>query len=397
MNVDNEIDQVRIAAVGMDERMKNVFRQFFHGPCKDKYNLVEEGSSQSAIIDLDGYRANEIWQEYRKNHPKQPVILLSLQKKEEENAIFLQKPLKPDRLLIALHQVSEQLHSSSSNEQSELPGEVVISSVHEEISENSHSTIQINKTEKPEKESVRHTHGAAMFMEDQVIKAFIGTAPDIDPSNPVQLNKVQYNPAEYLQSYLKRAFMTADEEKCCVLLQTPRGSIGVRSGHPSVMVNFSESQLRTLSSVPLVKGSLSVSTLEYDGKCEESDESLHMSRDALLWKSALWASRGRIPAGTTLDIPAFLRNWPNLTRLLLFPHAMRIAALWGSKPYSLLDTATALSIPQRYVFGFYSAANALDLADITKRNVDTLFEPPPLQENRKRGLFGRILTRLNKH
>lgn len=396
MGTAKQSSRIQVAAVGMDERMKNVFRQFFHGPCKGAYHLVEEDSAETSIIDLDGYRGTEIWDEYRKHHPKQPLILLSLQEMEVEEAIFLHKPLKPEMLLSALVKVREQLRSISNNEQSESPVEPVTASVQEEASKNTQPAQQTNEVAKAKKEPERHTHGAAMFMEEQMIKAFIGTAPDIDPANPLQVNKVQYDPADFLQSHLKRAFMTSDEEKCCVILQTPRGSIGVFPDNHGVAVNFSESHLRTLSSVPLANSTLSMSTLEYDGGFEEADESLHMSREALLWKSALWASRGRVPAGTTLEMPAFLRNWPNMTRLLLFPHALRIAALWASEPYSLPDTATALGIPQRYVFGFYSAANALGLADSTKRNVDTLFEPAPIQKNHQRGLFGRILDRLHK-
>jgi hypothetical protein len=115
--------------------------------------------------------------------------------------------------------------------------------------------------------------------------------------------------------------------------------------------------------------------------------------DAFLWKVALWTSRGRVPAGTQLSVPVFLRYWPNMSRLLLPPHALRIAALWAHQPHSLLQTTRALKLPQRYVFAFYSAANALDLAGPCRRSSDTLFEPATT-ESKNRGVLARIMERL---
>lgn len=397
MVADESNCRMLVAAVGMDDRMKNVFRQFFQGPCKGEYQLVEDDLAETSIIDLDGYRGTEILDQYRKKYPKQLLILLSLQEIEVTDAIFLHKPLKPKLLLSALSKFRKQLGSVGNNKELKLPVEALTPSAQEDISISNQLDQQITILVKKKNESVPRTHGAAMFMEEQIGKVFIGTAPDIDAGDPEQVKRIQYDPEEYLQSYLKRAFLTADETKCSVLLKTPRGAIYVLPGRHDVVVNFGESQLRTLSSVPLASGTLSVLTLEHDEKYGETDASLHITRDALLWKSALWASRGRVPVGTTLDMPTFLRNWPNMTRLLLFSHALRIAALWGREPYSLPETASALGIPQRYVFGFYSAANALGFADITNRSVDIIFESSPIQKNRQRGLFGRILDRLSKH
>jgi hypothetical protein len=163
-----------------------------------------------------------------------------------------------------------------------------------------------------------------------------------------------------------------------------------------VYLNLKDSQLRSLAVVPVVEGSLKYS-LDMDvHEYIKNDDYSETSREALLWKTALWASRGRVPIGTRLDIPAFLRRWPNLTRLVLFPHALRIAALWTNQPHSLLTTAQSLAIPQRHVFSFYSAANALGLASTSRRAVDTLLEPPPLQQSKRHGLFSRILSRLRR-
>lgn len=93
-------------------------------------------------------------------------------------------------------------------------------------------------------------------------------------------------------------------------------------------------------------------------------------------------------------MPVVLRHWPNVTRLLLTPNALRIAALWMAQPRSLLSTAKALRIPLSHALSFYSAAHALGLITGPKRQVDFLFQPEPVAEDQRRGLFSGILSKL---
>jgi hypothetical protein len=236
-----------------------------------------------------------------------------------------------------------------------------------------------------------------MCLGEQNAKVLIGTVPDIDPEDPQLLAKAQYDPNEFLQGHIYCARKIADDRNRCVRLDTSRGSIYLFPDGHGAKLGINETRLRTLSVVPVIENSLSVSVLEIGYTLAQDDDSSIIDRDALLWKTALWASRGRVPAGTSLDTPVFLKRWPNMTRLLLFPHALRIAALWVDQPRSLLDTAETLNIPQRHVFGFYSAAHALGLAATSQRAVDTLIEPAPLQRNSRRGLFGSIVNRLREH
>jgi hypothetical protein len=71
-----------------------------------------------------------------------------------------------------------------------------------------------------------------------------------------------------------------------------------------------------------------------------------------------------VPKGTMLDRPVRLKHWPNFTRILLFPEAMRIAALLSEHTYSLTKTAQLLKIDERCVYSFYSAAYALGLVSM---------------------------------
>lgn len=394
--MDLESRPIRVAVVGMDRRMRNALCLFFQGPCKNQCVLVEEESAEAGIIDLDAYRGREVCDEYRKRHPDQPIILLSLHETKVKNGVFLRKPLKASDLISALGETKRSLLPRSKQPVQPIETQPATKTPEQRLSPPPKST-SVNLEHKRANFITRSTHHAAMHLEGQDAKVLIGTAPDIDPEDPQQVANAQYDPTDFLQSHLSRACSTVIDKNRCVQMETPRGAIYLLPDCNSASVKFSDSQLRTLSMVPIVENSILVSVLESSYTIEQIDTSSTVDRDALLWKTTLWASRGRVPLGTCLNTPVFLRQWPNMTRLLLFPHALRIAALWTNQPHSLLATANTLAIPQRHVFGFYSAAHALGLASTSRRTVDTLIEPTPLPKTHRDSLLSRILKRLRKY
>ena len=388
---------IRVGVIGLDQRMRNALRLFFQGPCKNHCVMVEEESAETVIIDLDAYRGDELYAGYRQRHPDKPLILLSLHENPFESEIFLSKPLNAKSLLSALTTATKQIQSTLQQPDQGIPSEPAV------VAQSTVMEPPLEPPAEPAVEQRRHkkatsvaplTHHAAMYLGEQNAKVLIGTAPDIDPRDPQQVANAQYDPSVFLQSHVARACAMADHNNQCVRMETSRGSIMVLPRNHEVYLNLIDSQMRPLAVVPVVEGSLNYSLDKDVHEWTGHNDFSVTTREALLWKTALWASRGRVPTGTPLDVPAFLRRWPNLTRLLLFPHAMRIAALWTNQPQSLLATAHSLAIPQRHVFSFYSAANALGLASTSRRAVDTLLEPSPLPHNKRHGLFSRILNRL---
>jgi len=387
---------IRVALVGFDDRMRNALRLFFSGPCKNSCVMVEEESAEIGIIDLDAYRGDELCNEYRQRHPNHPLIMISLHQRQIDNAILLRKPLNTGDLVSALADVKRKIEAQAVEQEAENAEQVKapVTDMGQNIQEidpdTSHVERKKNFTLSPQ------THQAAMYLGDQGTKTIIGTAPDIDPDDPKQLENARYNPDDFLQSHLQRACQTADSLNSCLQIDTVRGSIYVLPGNQAVLLNVSDKHLRTLSVIPIDSSSISSRAIDNGSlrNLESAADTIRVKRESLIWKSALWASRGRVPVGTDLHAPVFMSHWPNLTRLLLFPHAIRIAALWIDQPYSLIDTANTLSIPQRSVFGFFSAAKALGLASTSQRSVDTLVEASSIHMNRRRNLLGRILNRL---
>jgi hypothetical protein len=73
-----------------------------------------------------------------------------------------------------------------------------------------------------------------------------------------------------------------------------------------------------------------------------------------------------------------LRETPDFSRLTPTPHAEMICALWSQdQTLSPVVTANQLGIPQRYVFGLYSALSALDFIE---NSIDALSNGLPLPQ-----------------
>lgn len=119
-----------------------------------------------------------------------------------------------------------------------------------------------------------------------------------------------------------------------------------------------------------------------------------LGMEAFLWKLALYTYRGYLPEGIDVNKPVYLRYWPNLTRLEPTPNAMRIASLLNRQPVPLAFIVRILNLPQRHVFNFFSAANAIGFAGPAVREVDNMFlpsYPDELANYQTSGLPGKAL------
>jgi hypothetical protein len=84
-------------------------------------------------------------------------------------------------------------------------------------------------------------------------------------------------------------------------------------------------------------------------------------RDEMIWLLALFTTRGRVPDYLDPAGRYQLKPVSNLSRFLLPPQAERVAELWQQAPHRPIDVSRSLKIPQRYVFSFLAAADAVDL------------------------------------
>jgi hypothetical protein len=372
---------VRIGTIGMDQRQRNTLILLFSKRCDNRYQLVEEASAEICLLDLDSFGGEQLWQEFRQRHPQQPLILVSLQEQSvsDPHTLFVRKPIPVQNLIDTIERqcllARPACATTTITSEAENPAPLPLA---------------------PPTDTPGHTrpaaHRAASIMASASEQAFVGTAPDIDPHDPAQTAKIFYNPAHYLQGHLQQALNLAVRHNRNVAIEGPWPAMALLIDEHKIRVAAKERHLRSHCTLP--DATLTVNLRQFDGSSKLDNDSQTYSLPTLFWKVALWASRGRLPEGTSLSQPIYLRHWPNFTRLDVTPFALAIAALWAEQPHSLIDTASRLQIPQRYVFAFYSAAKSLQLAGETRRAADTLIAPPEIVVSRQRGLFGRLLDRL---
>ncbi len=404
--------------------MRNALQYFFHGPCNDYCEIVDEGSSDLSIIDLDGLTGQQCLEDHQTRNPEKPLILLSVDYREIKDAILIRKPLKSEILISALKAARKKVLRSnnlSDNNLAKKPTKITltnkpVSILKEKVSgsvrnPDENNVVQnisgsgevlqpqVSTEEEINKVPITNTtpHQTTAFHKLHAGHCYIGSAPDIDLNDSSQLEKAQYDPEIYFQSYIAKAVIKARNSAQSVLLTIPDGWIVIRPDTQTVLIDIQDSKLRAFSAVPISDETITKSIIDDSNLTKYTKLATSITLEQLLWKSALWSSRGRVPIGTNLTLPISLKNWPNLSRLLLSPHALRISALWSEYPCSLLDTAKNLQIPQRYVFAFYSACNAIGIVSVEQDSAEAISKTMPKKMNNKRAFLGRLLERLKAY
>lgn len=115
--------------------------------------------------------------------------------------------------------------------------------------------------------------------------------------------------------------------------------------------------------------------------------------ESFIWTSCLLTSKGRMPSLADLDTRYLLKYWPNFTRIENFPFAMKLAAQWQKKPYTIIEIANKMDIPQRYIIAFVNGIIGLSLFEpdesiIQKKNNQKV--------NKKNGFIVRLFGRLTQ-
>ena len=250
------------------------------------------------VIDCDSTHFESAWEMARKGHPQARAITVSYKTGHPPSDGFLQKPFKPADLHALILRICRM------------------------------STLPYS----PHIEERRRV-------------------PRLD-------SETHYDPEKHLQHSLQKAAAIASKNKHAVwVIGLPR-SILFDGDSRMVYTELSDNALRPFCMVPLQPGSVS---LQPTTTSPEHRLTHRIPTEAFLWKTAMWTARGRLPVGCDPDRPAWLKRWPNLTRLTEIPHALRLSALWNSQPISPLQMAERLNIPTQNVFDFFSACHALDL------------------------------------
>ncbi len=365
------LEPVKVAAPWMDERSHGMLREFFRVGCKARCVLVEPERAQAIIIDVDRGDATRRLQEARERWPAAPVIELSVNYTDQ--ALFVRKPLRPKGMTRALLSVRRRL---------KLVSDPVVESVSDARTPSPPPPHEGSASFKPR----------GPVPEPGTESLYVGQGANLDRGAPETWTRALYDPALFLQGFLQQAVTLAEESGQAVTVTGVWGQWRIPPTNGPIDVNMPDHHLRSLCVVNMNEKEVRLALADDSEPLTCMSDPI--SRDAFIWKVTLLTARGRVPLGTPLGAPVFLRHWPDLNELLVPPYAMRIAALWLNHPIDLISLAERLDIPQRHVFSLYSACSAIGLAGPARRASDGLVDAPQVDGRGMRGLINRLGEKL---
>jgi len=383
---------IQISTIGLNERSLHIFEFFFKKDCKARYVLCDEHRiARITLVDIDMAGSDTALSDYREKNPTKTVICLSVSGKSTHSDFCIKKPINSAKLVQLLDKIVDNAPvEKRSNNYGESRPETPLSTKTEPGSD----TRSFNQS---------NTSRAGEHLGQEDESNFFGKNRNIDINNKKEVALVTYSPNNMFQGAIIEG---------CNLAKSKNSIVEVKCLGISAVIDGASFKVYTAAPYGVIRPTCLLHSkekpqfknIEFDN-LEKTLLSLNrgkktnivcMDIDAFIWKISLWSSRGRIPEGTSFSMPVYLIHWPNLTRLDNIPHAPRIASVLMSAPDTLCHIAERLNIPQRYVFGFYSACNALELAGNARRQVDTLFKPTKRQHTHPRVMLRKILNHVRK-
>lgn len=409
---------LKVTLVGLDERAQTRLEMFLRGRAQDICVLVGEHEAEAAIVDLDGFGGERLWQAFRSRFYG-PALIMSVAEKHMPDALWVRKPLDAAEFLDALKSVQQRLQTGNPlcEAGSAATLTVAASPAPAETSAQPQPSPQPSPPAVVERRLVDRaprdkmpdpardgsegaSRAAGLVWDERQIHAYCGAIDAAAYVQPSRRAEVLYAPERYFQGLLPQVRQLAEKHAMPVRLDIMGYTMFYLPESRKVLVGIRENILRPLCVMPLPQPSSGKMRVVHENELPPltpDDPKLHRF-EKLLWLMALWASRGRVPEGTNLDAPVSLLRWPNFTRILMTPNAMQIAALWHTQPTSLLQTAKRLGIPHRQIFALFSACQALGLVQV----IDTGSTVVPIKDAlaadaisaERRGILGNLLRKL---
>ncbi len=387
----NQTKPLQAVLHGMDGRTYKTMVMYFQGPCQGAAVVVEDIDGEVDIVDIDFANGKAALDKIRARKTIRPVIVLSRDEVKLKDCLYVEKPIHLATMLATLEQaklIAEQKGLTKTPPQISSEESVTVAPEKKSADD----SLERKKTAK---------HKTAMQLDETSFSSFIGLMPEIDFSDDRQLLKASYSPKDYFQGYVISAVKISKEKNRMLQLNSNWQPLLIFPHSHEVWLDADDKQLRAFASLEMSKATGSKLTITpinpvTSGVAGKLDKFYDL--DAFIWKLAVWTSKGRYPQALDVHRPIFIKRWPNFTRSLVTPHALRITALLMNGPRTMLNIAQALKIKPQYVFVFVSAAYALNLVGQAERKSDELLMPPPIETEKteSKGLLSKILSKLRR-
>jgi len=387
--------------IGANARMRDTLIMVFRGPAREACRLAAGDDAQAVIVNLDGVGASDEWARYRDRHPERPAIALSLNGSPVEHAAaVVAKPVRIDDLVAAVNAVKAALAGRAAATQRRGAAAITPAPTAAAAPDSRLRADPLRPPSAPPEQARRvaaapapcEAQGAAdgartLRYAPAPDEGLCGNVADIDIGDPAAVAAARCCVTDHLLMHVRAAVRESF---------AAAASMTVVVGGESVLTVSAQARC-AFAHLPEMQLAAACARPAPDARIVRAEDPMTdggVSLEALTWKLALWTYRGRLPEDAPVHERVYLRHWPNLTRLLPVPNALRVAALLVRQPMQLVRVAEVLRIPQRHVFAFYAAAAAIGLAGTARRSADALIAQVAPAPDERRPLLARIARHL---
>lgn len=385
-NINQNVTKIFVS--GMDERSLNALSFFFNKFCQDQCEISEESLAQAFLVNMDSVDSETELARLKQSYPDCSLILTSIKLIEVEDNYFLRKPMIAEHLMAILNNIRSGVPSQAVKKQIEQSKLTDITDV-----SNPQALSEPAQTK---------TKELTKAVTDKEMIAFVGEAQDVNLRQLQYNNDLFFDLEQYFLGFLQQAYQQAKQAQCAVKITGLWKPIIIFAESNQVYIEMSDRQLKSICVVSLNSSSIAKDDIKMESL--QAQKAAHFCKnnknyqnlDLFMWKIALWTSRGRLPKSLPLDSPLYLLGWPNLTRLIVTPEALRICSYWVPHPRTIINLTEVVAAPQRYVFSLITATYILGMSDLANRQSDVLILPSGIEPSTKMNLFSRIMKKLKK-
>ena len=383
---DKQKKPLQVVLHGMDGRTHKTMIIYLQGPCKGAAVVVEDIDAEVDIIDADFASGRNVLEKIHAKKVVRPVIVLSREQLQLENTIYVEKPIHLADMLAAIKKATAIIKEKG----------ITKTAPKQQTVGNKETSTRLANSDERKKTS---KHKTAMQMNESHFSSYIGIISGVDFNDKEQVKKASYSPKNYFQGYVLSAFKVSKTKGRMIQLNSSWKPLLIFPHSHEIWLDADDAQLRAFASLEMNRATGAKLTITaVNSKISGVQEKLERfhDMDAFIWKLAIWTSKGRYPQAIDIRRPVFIKRWPNFTRSMITPHALRITALLIEGPRTMPNLSEALGIKPQYVFVFISAAYALGLVAQAERKSDDVIAPPPVVAKKKesKGLLNKILGKL---
>ncbi len=373
--------KINVCLKNLDNITANTLNYFFTSKLSSQVSLSPHESGSDFLVIEYGKNLNINFLNQLTDNNQYAVILhMKPEEIEEHSRLFwVQKPIAVNDLMSAIKSIKQHITAAKTSKISQKANQSVaietdLKSISQSALKNQNHKLSIITNHQTEKDVIR------LYKDHKYVGSNQDTSMDDDQCHFL-------HPERYLYHYLINAIAEARKQKCSIVINTTEGDIFFNQKSQTFSHIIEEKHMMAMHSTPIFSNTKLTQTHQKPQFSGLQTEVFH--KVTWVWESALLASKGRLPANTSMHTHVRMTRWPNFTRLQVFNHAIRIAAVWSRNKLSLFQTAKELNIPQRYVFSLYTAMNALGYVSVGKNE-----SKEQLKSSHKSSLFSRIMNHI---